>query len=193
MPSGMKLILASASPRRSELMQMAGFTFEVRVKNTPETHPNVQQIEEIPQLLAERKAMAFFETMATNEVVVAADTVVILNDTIFEKPRHRDEAIAMLSTLSGQTHKVVTGVCLLSKQKKVLFKEETKVTFNCLTEREIIYYVDHFKPYDKAGAYACQEWIGAVAIAKFDGDYYNVMGLPINKVYRYLKEFEGYH
>jgi septum formation protein len=159
----MKIILASGSPRRSDLMQMAGFTFEVRVKNTPETHPE--------------------------GVIVAADTIVVLNGKIFEKPQHREEAVVMLTALSGQTHKVVTGVCLLSKEKKITFREETNVTFNALSASEIANYVDTYKPYDKAGAYACQEWIGAVAIAKFEGDYFNVVGLPINKVYRYLKEF----
>lgn len=186
----MKIILASASPRRSDLMKMAGFTFDVRVKNTPETHPDEVIIEDIPQHLAERKAMAFFDEITEDEVIVAADTIVILNGKIFEKPQHREEAMGMLTALSGQTHKVVTGVCLLSKSKKVSFRDVTKVTFNALSENEIAFYVDNFKPYDKAGAYACQEWIGAVAIAKFEGDYFNVVGLPVNKVYQYLKEFD---
>jgi septum formation protein len=185
----MRIILASASPRRSDLMKMAGFTFEVRVKNTPETHPDEVVIEDIPLHLAERKAMAFFDEISDDEVIVAADTIVILNGKIFEKPQHREDAIAMLSALSGQTHKVVTGVCLLSKRRQIAFRDETKVTFNVLSENEIVFYVDNYKPYDKAGAYACQEWIGAVAIAKFEGDYFNVVGLPVNKVYQHLKEF----
>ena len=185
----MKIILASGSPRRSDLMQMAGFTFEVRVKNTPETHPEGVTTEDIPLHLAERKASAFLDEISDGEVIVAADTIVVLNDKIFEKPQHREEAVVMLTALSGQTHKVVTGVCLLSKEKKITFREETNVTFNALSVSEIANYVDTYKPYDKAGAYACQEWIGAVAIAKFEGDYFNVVGLPINKVYRYLKEF----
>ncbi len=186
----MKIILASASPRRSDLMKMAGLTFEIRVKNTPETHPEGVIIEAIPQHLAERKAMAFFDEIGEGEVILAADTIVIFNGKVFEKPQHREDAIAMLTSLSGQTHKVVTGVCLLSKSKKVSFRDETKVTFNALNESEIVFYVDNFKPYDKAGAYACQEWIGAVAIAKFEGDYFNVVGLPVNKVYQHLKEFD---
>ncbi len=185
----MKIILASASPRRSDLMKMAGFTFEVRVRNTSETHPQEVVIEDIPLHLAERKAMAFFAEIKEDEVVVAADTIVILNEMIFEKPQHREEAMVMLTALSGQTHKVVTGVCLLSRQKKITFRDETKVTFNVLSEKEIAFYVDNYTPYDKAGAYACQEWIGAVAIAKFEGDYFNVVGLPVNKVYQHLKEF----
>ena len=185
----MKIILASASPRRSDLMKMAGFTFEVRVKNTPETHPSEVIIEDIPLHLAERKAMAFFDEIVEEEVIVTADTIVILDGKIFEKPQHREDAIAMLTALSGQTHKVVTGVCLLSKHKKIAFRDETKVTFNVLRESEISFYVDNYKPYDKAGAYACQEWIGAVAITKFEGDYFNVVGLPINRVYQELKKF----
>lgn len=183
------IILASGSPRRKELLAMAGVTFEVRTKNTDETHPPDTRAQDVPLVLAHRKAAAFANEIAQNEVVIGADTIVILENEIFEKPRNRDEAIVMLQKLSGQTHTVVTGVCMLSIDKKVVFSEHTQVTFNTLTDNEIIYYVDNYKPYDKAGSYACQEWIGAVAIKKFDGDYFNVVGLPVNRVYAELKKW----
>jgi septum formation protein len=184
-----KIILASNSPRRKELMRMAGFEFEVKSKNVEENHPEGMAQEEIPVSLAAKKAKAFLPEMADNEVVIGADTIVLLEGVIYEKPKDRQDAIAMLGALSGKTHTVITGVCILSKQKEVSFSEVTQVTFNPLTLAEIEYYVDNFKPYDKAGAYACQEWIGAVAIKRFDGDYYNVVGLPVNRVYKELKSF----
>jgi len=189
MADNMKLILASGSPRRKELLAMAGFTFEVRLKNTDETHPENTTLDDVPLLLAERKAKAFINEINDDELIIAADTVVILNNLIFEKPKDRADAIRMLSELSGNTHKVVTGVCLLSKNKTLSFKDETLVTFNALALPEIEFYVDTYKPYDKAGSYACQEWIGAVAIKRFDGDYFNVVGLPVNRVYQLIKDF----
>lgn len=182
-----KIILASGSPRRKEIMQMAGLAFEVRVKNTSEAHPENVDVTAIPAVLAERKAQAFYEEI-TSEIIVAADTIVILNGKIFEKPKDEKEAIEMLSVLSGNTHQVITGVCLLSKDDKVVFSESTFVTFNTLTQEEIENYVRTAKPFDKAGAYACQESIGAIGIKRFDGDYYNVVGLPINRVYQELKK-----
>lgn len=166
---------------------MAGLSFEVRVKNTSENHPENAEISAIPSILAERKAQAFFKDI-TDEIIVAADTVVILNGKIFEKPKDENEAIAMLSALSGNTHQVITGVCLLTKNEKIVFSEKTFVTFNELTKEEIENYVHTAKPFDKAGAYACQESIGAIGIKRFDGDYYNVVGLPINRVYQELKK-----
>jgi septum formation protein len=184
-----KIILASNSPRRRELMTMAGFTFEVKSKNVEENHPPEKNMEDIPLHLAEKKARAFLPEISDSEIVIGADTIVVLNGKIYEKPLDREHAIAMLSDLSGQTHEVITGVCILSTKKEVGFSEKTKVTFNKLTRAEIEYYVDHYKPFDKAGSYACQEWIGAVAIRRFEGDYFNVVGLPINRVYEELKRF----
>lgn len=166
---------------------MAGLDFEVRVKNTSEEHPKNVALVDIPETLAERKAQAFFDEI-TNEIIVAADTIVILNNRIFEKPKDENEAIEMLSALSGNTHQVITGVCLLSKEHKIVFSESTFVTFNELTKEEIENYVRVAKPFDKAGSYACQESIGAIGIKRFEGDYYNVVGLPINKVYQELKK-----
>ncbi len=184
-----RIILASNSPRRKELMRMAGFEFEVKSKNIPEIHPAGIAPQDIPAYLAGEKARAFLPELNDDDVVVGADTIVILNGTIFEKPVDRADAIRMLSALSGNVHTVITGVCLLSKQKEVVFSDTTLVHFNTLTLPEIEYYVDTCKPYDKAGAYACQEWIGAVAIKRFEGDYFNVVGLPVNRVYNELKNF----
>lgn len=168
---------------------MAGFTFTVASKNVDETHPPDARMEDVPLFLAQKKARAFQSEITNEHIVLGADTVVILNNTIYEKPRDRSDAIAMLQTLSGQTHTVVTGVCLFSLQKEVSFACSTQVTFNTFTREEIEFYVDKFQPYDKAGSYACQEWIGAIGIARFDGDYFNVVGLPINRVYQELKSF----
>lgn len=183
------IILASKSPRRSELMKMAGFTFEVRSKDVPEIHPANTPPEEVPAYLAKLKASALLSELADDEVLVGADTIVILDGKVYEKPVDREDAIRMISELCGHTHKVVTGVYIADKTKEVVFSETTYVTFNALSPDEIAYYVDHYKPYDKAGAYACQEWIGAVAIKKFEGDYFNVVGLPVNRVYEELKGF----
>jgi len=184
-----KIILASGSPRRKELLLMAGFNFEVRVKNTDETHPSNALPKDIPALLAERKALAFFDEIK-DEIIIAADTIVIIENMILEKPNTREEAIAMLLQLSGKRHDVVTGVCILTKEKKMIFSEQTAVFFNVLSLEEIVFYVDKFKPYDKAGGYACQEWIGAIGIARFDGSYHNVVGLPTATLYQKLKNFQ---
>jgi septum formation protein len=184
-----QIILASNSPRRKELMTMAGFDFVVKSKNVEENHPAETNIDDIPLHLAQKKARAFADEITDDNVVIGADTIVVLNGKIYEKPNDREHAIEMLSVLSGQTHEVITGVCILSKKKEVSFSEKTKVSFNTLTRAEIDYYVDNYKPYDKAGSYACQEWIGAVAIKRFEGDYFNVVGLPINRVYQELSKF----
>ncbi|MCS6935221.1 MAG: Maf family protein [Chitinophagales bacterium] len=181
------IILASGSPRRRELLTIAGIPFEVVPTYADETHPPGVLPEEIPQILAERKATSV--PIGEGMIVIGADTIVLLDGKIYEKPNGREDAIRMLTELSGRTHQVVTGVCLLSTTKKVSFSETTYVTFNRLTQDEIAYYVDNYRPYDKAGSYACQEWIGAVAIRKFEGDYFNVVGLPVNRVYEALKNW----
>lgn len=185
----LSIVLASNSPRRKELLTMAGFEFVVKSKNVEENHPDGMKQEEIPVHLAQKKAKAFLQEIAEDEIIIGADTIVLLNGKIYEKPTDREDAIIMLTALSGQMHEVITGVCILSKQKEILFSETTKVYFNELKNEEIQFYVDKYKPFDKAGSYACQEWIGAVAIKKFEGDYFNVVGLPINRVYQELKNF----
>lgn len=184
-----KIILASKSPRRFELMKMAGFDFIVDSKNVEENHPKGLAPHLIPASLATKKAKAFLAELDDDTIVIGADTIVILDGAIYEKPNNREHAIQMLSALSGKMHEVVTGVCILSNKKEIVFSDTTKVYFNPLTLAEIEYYVDNYKPFDKAGSYACQEWIGAIGIKKFNGDYFNVVGLPINRVYQELNRF----
>lgn len=182
------IILASSSPRRQYLMKEAGFTFTVEKPDVEEDFPDTLPAEQVARYLAAKKA-EYFRLKMHDEIIVTADTVVILNNTIMNKPQDRAEAIKMLSDLSGQTHKVMTGVCILSKEREETFDDTTEVTFVKLTPAEIEFYVDTYKPYDKAGAYGAQDWIGMVAIDKITGSYFNVMGLSIHKVYQHLKNW----
>jgi septum formation protein len=179
------ILLASGSPRRKYLMTEAGFEFTVEKSGVDESFPAEMPLQQVPRYLASKKA-EYFRPKIHDEIVVAADTVVILNDRIMNKPENRAEAIDMLSELSGQTHQVITGVSIVSKEREESFDDLTMVKFKSLSLREIEYYVDHYKPYDKAGAYGAQDWIGMVAIEKIEGSYFNVMGLPIHKVYQHL-------
>jgi len=179
------LILASSSPRRKYLMTEAGFNFTVEKPEVDETWPKEIPVDQVAKYLASKKA-EFFRLKIHEEIVVTADTVVILFNEILNKPADRHEAIEMLSRLSGRTHLVMTGVCILSKEKEESFDDTTEVEFQSLTRTEIEYYVDNYKPFDKAGAYGAQDWIGMVAIKKITGSYFNVMGLPIHKVYAHL-------
>jgi septum formation protein len=169
-------------------MKEAGFTFTVEKPDVEEDFPDTLPAEQVARYLAAKKA-EYFRLKMHDEIIVTADTVVILNNTIMNKPQDRAEAIKMLSDLSGQTHKVMTGVCILSKEREETFDDTTEVTFVKLTPAEIEFYVDTYKPYDKAGAYGAQDWIGMVAIDKITGSYFNVMGLPIHKVYQHLKNW----
>jgi len=179
------LLLASGSPRRQYLMKEAGFTFTVEQSGADESFPADMPLEQVARYLAGKKAEVF-RLRIRDEIVVTADTVVILGDKILNKPQDRPEAIQMLTALSGQTHRVMTGVCILSREKEETFDDTTLVTFKSLTPAEITYYVDNYKPYDKAGAYGAQDWIGMVAIERIEGSYFNVMGLPIHKVHQHL-------
>lgn len=183
------LLLASSSPRRQYLMREAGFEFTVEKPDVEEDFPDTLPVDQVARYLATKKA-EYFRPRLQNEIVVTADTVVIINNRILNKPLHRDEAIAMLEELSGKTHRVMTGVCILSKEKEESFDDTTHVTFVTLTREEVEFYVDQYKPYDKAGAYGAQDWIGMVAIDKITGSYFNVMGLPIHKVYQHLKNWD---
>ena len=189
MNSNRKIILASSSPRRQYLMKEAGFVFTVEKPDVEENFPSDLPVEQVAKYLAEKKA-EYFRLNMKDEIVITADTVVILNGIILNKPANRIEAIEMLNALSGKTHHVMTGVCLISKEKEISFDDTTEVTFQHLTPLEIEYYIDEYKPYDKAGAYGAQDWIGMVAIQKITGSYFNVMGLPIHLVYQHLhKDF----
>ena len=183
----MKLILGSKSPRRSELLNMAAINFEIRVVDTDESFPDSMHVYDAPEFIAKQKADAI--QIANDEVLLTCDTVVIIDKKIFGKPIDESDAINMLQQLSGRKHEVVSGVCIRTLQNEITFSELTEVFFHPLTDEQIKYYISHYKPFDKAGSYAIQEWIGAVGIQKIVGDYFNVMGLPISRVIIELKKF----
>lgn len=184
-----KLILASASPRRHQLMYDTGFKFEVKLKHTEEIWPEELAVEKVPEYLACLKAKAFNGELQEDELLITADTVVCLDEKILGKPKNREHAIEMLHRLSGRKHQVVTGVCLTTSQEQRSFSAYTDVYFKTLSDQEITYYVDTCKPFDKAGAYGIQEWIGYIGIERIEGSFYNVMGLPVQKLYEALKCF----
>ena len=185
-----KLILASASPRRQQLMKDAGFTFEVRWKNVEEKYPQELHWENVPEYLSKVKASAFREELKADEVLITADTVVCIHDRILGKPADRKEAISMLQELSGNRHLVVTGVSVTTRTEQLSFSSRTDVFFKRLSNEEIEFYVDTYKPFDKAGAYGIQEWIGYIGIERIEGSFYNVMGLPIQKLYETLRKLQ---
>lgn len=184
------LILASKSPRRSQLLRESGFEFRVENFDVDESFPSDMPVEEVAPWLAQNKARAAAHLIHDKEIILAADSVVILDEVIYNKPENRDEAVRMLQALSGQMHTVITGVCLLAKEKETVMAGVTRVWFDHLSEAEIDYYIDTFKPYDKAGSYGAQEWIGHCKIRRIEGTYPNVMGLPVDLVYEALKSFE---
>lgn len=179
------LILASQSPRRQQLMEQAGYLFRVVAADVDETNPEGMTGEQVPQFLAHKKAIAIAERYP-DAVILAADTVVLLGDRILGKPADAADAIAMLHDLSGNVHRVVTGVCILEKDQVQQFSSVTEVYFRPLSKEQILHYVAVYEPFDKAGSYAIQEWIGMVGIEKINGDYYNVMGLPVGEVVKRL-------
>ena len=182
------LILASGSPRRKQILLEAGINFLVKPANIDEeNYPKNLDVHEVPAYLAKLKAEAIATT--GNEVVLAADTVVIIDNQILGKPVDSDDAFNILSKLSGRIHQVVTGVCLKSRDKTIVFSDTTEVHFRELLKEEILYYIEKFKPFDKAGAYGIQEWIGMIGVEKINGSFYNVMGLPIVPIYQHLKNF----
>ncbi len=183
-----KLILASKSPRRQSLIESLGFPFEVRIKEVDEVYPSEMETDKVPVFLAELKAEPLVDQLQQNEVLITSDTVVINNDKILGKPKDYNDAFQMLQSLSGKSHKVVTGVCIQSLNDKISFAETTIVHFATLSKNEIEFYIENYKPFDKAGSYGIQEWIGAIAVHKIEGCYYNVMGLPVHKVYKTLQE-----
>lgn len=185
-----KIILASGSPRRRELMTMLGINFTVKTKPTDEVYPDGTPSDKVSEFLAKLKAEAFLEESPSdpNLIVIAADTTVVIDDEILGKPKDRADAIAMLQKLSGKRHTVYTGVCILKEGRFHSFTAQTDVWFRKMAEEEIVFYVDNYKPFDKAGAYAVQEWIGAAAISRMEGSYYNVVGLPTQMLYVKLAE-----
>ena len=182
------IILASQSPRRKELLSLLDLEFTVEIKSIDEIFPKDLNTSKVAEYLAELKASAF-TNIKDDQVIITADTVVILNDTILGKPKDKAEATEMLHRLSNRSHEVITGVCLKSAQKTSTFSSSTKVYFRDLTDAEIDYYIENYKPYDKAGSYGIQEWIGAIGITKIEGSYFNVVGLPIQELNEQLKKF----
>ncbi len=184
------IILASRSPRRQMLLEGLDLDFQVVVKNIKEDFPPHLAQEEVPVFLSKAKAAALdFDSFAQNSIVITADTIVILDGEIIGKPSGEEEALGMLKNLSGKTHRVITGVCITSKEKQLCFSSESKVYFRKLNDCDIEYYVKKYKPLDKAGSYGIQEWIGYIAIEKIEGSFYNVMGLPTQQLYDKLLEF----
>ena len=183
-----KIILASQSPRRKQLLEWAELPFEIVVKETDERFPPGLTPDEVAIYIARNKAIAVQELRNGNEVILAADTIVVLGDNIIGKPVHREDAVSILLALSGSTHKVITGVVIRKGDQEIAFADTTEVEFHNISVTEIEFYVDKYKPYDKAGAYAIQEWIGVVGIKTINGDFYNVMGLPVSRVVRALKK-----
>ena len=180
-----RIILASGSPRRRELMTMLGINFTVKTKPTDEVYPDGTPSDKVSEFLAKLKAEAFLEESLSdpNLIVIAADTTVVIDDEILGKPKDRADAIAMLQKLSGKRHTVYSGVCILKEGQFHSFTAQTDVWFRKMAEEEIVFYVDNYRPFDKAGAYAVQEWIGAAAISRMEGSYYNVVGLPTQMLY----------
>ena len=186
----MKLILASNSPRRRELLGGLGYPYEVRVLDgIDESYPETLQGSEVAAYISRAKADAYRATMAEDEIVITADTIVCLDDKVLGKPADETEAIAMLRNLSGHVHQVYTGVTIVSSEGESTFVSRTDVTFATLTEEEIQHYVTHYRPMDKAGAYGIQEWIGYVGVERIEGSYFNVMGLPVQRLYTELKKY----
>ena len=181
-----KLILASGSPRRQQFFKDLDLDFEIRLKEIEEIYPSELKAEEITNYLAELKAKAFEGELKENEILITSDTIVWFNDKALGKPKDAQDAFAILKSLSNATHEVITSVCFKTATTTETIFDTTKVTFNTLSEGSIRYYLDNYKPFDKAGAYGIQEWIGLIGISKIEGSYTNVVGLPTEKVYNYL-------
>jgi len=186
-----KIILASGSPRRKMLMEWAEFSFDVIVSDADESYDPKISPAEIAMSIAEKKIQAVLDLNQVNlsdSIIVAADTIVVLEGEIIGKPVDREDALGILGRLSGKKHQVITAVCVQDDKQKKVFHDTTHVSFHALSEEQIIHYVDNYKPYDKAGAYAIQEWIGVIGIQSIEGDFYNVMGLPVSRLVHMLKE-----
>jgi septum formation protein len=181
------IILASQSPRRKQLLEWAEVSFDIIVKETDESYPTHLSVEDIAIHIARNKALAVKKSNNITVPILAADTIVVLDNDVIGKPKDRADAIHILTRLSGKQHFVITGVVILHADKEIAFADKTTVIFHKLTNAQIEFYIDKYKPYDKAGAYAIQEWIGVVGIKSVEGDFYNVMGLPVSRVVRALE------
>ena len=188
-PGNYRLVLASQSPRRKELLGKLGYEFSQRLKKVEETYPTDLATEKVAEFLSKKKAAAYENELADDELIITADTVVILNNTILGKAENFGEAKTMLEQLSGKKHQVITGVCLQKKGSAHSFSVTTTVFMKQLSIAEIAFYIENFKPFDKAGAYGIQEWIGFIGVDKIEGSYYNVMGLPVKELYDAINSF----
>lgn len=186
---GYKIVLASGSPRRQQFLKELDANFEVRLKEVDEIYPDTLKGAEITDYLAELKAAALEDTLTDDEILITSDTIVWHENKALGKPTDYEDAFEMLRSLSGKTHEVITSVCIKNAGISETFNDTTRVTFNTLTDEEIKYYLDNYRPYDKAGSYGIQEWIGLVAIARIEGSYATVVGLPVDKVYQHLSRF----
>ena len=185
-----KVLLASNSPRRKELLQGIDIDFEIKVlPDIDESYPATLPVEEVAEFIAEKKASSYTNNLKEDELLITADSVVILDGAIFGKPNNKEEANAMLTALSGKAHRVISGVCLATLEKQVSFSVTSEVLFSELCSEEIEYYINRYSPFDKAGSYGIQEWIGYIGVEHLSGSYFNIMGLPIQRLYRELKNF----
>ena len=184
-----KIILASQSPRRKQLLEWAEIPFQVFVSETDESYPEGLKVDEVAVHIARNKALAVQDKVTPGSVILAADTIVVLNNRIIGKPKDREDALSILNALAGKMHAVITGVVIRQQEKEIAFADTTDVLFHELSREQIEFYVDKYKPFDKAGAYAIQEWIGVVGIKSVSGDFYNVMGLPVSRVVKELNKF----
>lgn len=184
-----RYILASGSPRRQQMLKDLSLPFEIWTSDTNEIYPQGMNVTDIPIFLARQKAIPFLSLLKEKDLLITADTIVCLDQLVFGKPGDRNHAREMLKMLSGETHQVITGVCLTSNRKQVVFSEVTCVEFKKLEDAEINYYIDEWQPYDKAGAYGIQEWIGLAGVIKIEGSFFNVVGMPIQKLYEEILRF----
>jgi septum formation protein len=183
------IILASQSPRRHQLLKEAGFEFEVRTRSIDEVFPEDMPAENVAEYLAIQKAEAVTDWIVDQEIIITADSVVILNNKIYGKPTDAADAFRIIRELSGSIHQVITGVCISAKEKRVSFSEVANVHFAEISDEEINFYIEKYKPFDKAGAYGVQEWIGFTKVKKIEGTFANIMGLPVHRVYQELMNF----
>jgi septum formation protein len=188
-PDSWHFILASRSPRREQLLKELGLNFDIVIKDFQEDYPVSLSGAAIAEYLAHNKALQYIDEISDNDIVITADTIVWCSNKVLDKPSGYKEAVDILHAISGKTHDVITGVTFLSNHGEHTFSETTKVTFDYLTDEEINYYVQKFEPFDKAGAYGIQEWIGLTGIISIEGSYFNVMGLPVQKLYSELKKY----
>ena len=184
------IILGSSSPRRKELLTNLGVKFTVKTTNKEEKYPSILKDEEIAEFLAQQKASYFLDQLKSNDLLITADTIVALDSIILNKPKDKNDAFNMLSKLSDNTHKVITGVCIKTQDKELVFSTTTLVTFKKLLKQEINFYITNCNPFDKAGSYGIQDWIGNIGITTIKGSYTNVVGLPLTELYENLKKFK---